>query len=327
MSLICPSGLLDEDAVALALSRLPRRLEKDYQRRLERLELGCILELALLGRLLQRGGPFLVTRWPEGGRFDGFLVRDERRFELEIKASIETRYDKNVTKMCRMIKEEIERRWPGFIGEVNLFNRFREKEEDGVKTLDIDGTAVDVMAELECAITPDGQVRRAYREYVPFRLVTKIEPLDYLKVLHSSWTLPGGHGQDVVRRTLKRALDDKNQFTGKLPAVLAVIQARDPMAALIYRGEPSVADEFFGRHPKLSAIIAVPCPSINGPATIITPDPQQLPSRVHPVLDEDLTPLADLFAVRLQVDPFWEALEEEIRQKQKDAERPLQSSG
>src|SRR5437867_640576 len=114
MSLTCPSGLLDEDAVTLALSRLPRRLEKDYQRRLERLEFGCILELALLGRLLQKSGPFLVAPWPEGERFDGFLDRDERRLELEIKASIGTQYDKNVTTMCRKIKEDIERRWPGF---------------------------------------------------------------------------------------------------------------------------------------------------------------------------------------------------------------------
>src|SRR6266571_1045712 len=141
--LTCPEGLLDADAIAGALEHLPKNLEKDYAARLQRFDFGTILELALVGRVLRNSGSFRLIPWPLGQRFDGYLDRGSRRLELEIKASIETRYDKNVTKMCRRVKEEIEGRWPGFIGEVNLFNRFRETERDGVKTLDTDGTVQD----------------------------------------------------------------------------------------------------------------------------------------------------------------------------------------
>lgn len=315
MTPACLPGQLDADAIELALSRLPARLEADYASRLASLEPGIVLELALIGRLLQKTSPFEVTPWPEDSRADVHLRKDARVVEVEIKTSISTLYDRNVEKMCLLVQERMAHRWPDFKGEVHLCNQFREKEVRGQQTLDIEGTADDVMAELLFAIDEEGNVRNIYKFFEPFRLVTKIGPLPRLKVWHSSSTLPGGHGQAVIARTLKRALDDKNQFSGRVPAVVALIQARDPDARLLHWGSPSVADEFFDRHTKLSAIIAVPCPSLNGTAVLISADDSRMVPRLHPLSEEEKRQIIELFTVQLMVHPVWIGLEEELRRR------------
>lgn len=175
------------------------------------------------------------------------------------------------------------------------------------------------MAILEKAITDDGSVAEQFRSYSPHRLVTKIGSLDRVRVRHSSWVLPGGHDEMVLERVLNRALDDRHQFSTERPALLALMLSRDPDAAPLWRGDPSLVDRYFEKYPHLSAVIGIPCPSINGAPTVIRPEPDATPARSFPISEEEARVLAESFVVRLQLSDFWEQVEKEL------ATRPLRA--
>jgi hypothetical protein len=282
------------------------RLEAEYAKKLEGPDYGTVYELAVLGRLLQKGSPFSVDPWPVNSQVDAYLRGNGLEAELEIKASLETLYEKNVRGMCDGIKKRIESRWPRFVGTVHLCNPFREKTVNGINTLDADRTSDDVMEELDKAIEADGTVRPTYRDYTPFRRVTIINPGDVVRVWHSSTTLSAAHEEDVLTRVLKRSLDDHHQFSRARPALLAIVLARDPDARPLYRDKESPAETYFRKHPHLSAIIAIPCPSINGTPTVLRPTVDLQPTRTFPLDDGSAEAIAEFFACKLQVSEFWE---------------------
>jgi hypothetical protein len=78
-------------------------------------------------------------------------------------------------------------------------------------------------------------------------------------------------------------------------------------------------DGYFKKYPHLSAVVGIPCPSINGLPVVMRPDPSLTPARTFPLSDEDANALAEFLAVRLQVSDFWEQVEREL------AARPLRA--
>jgi hypothetical protein len=261
---LIPSNEVDRPAVVRGLGLIPDWKLGDYLGKLsdDAQRLGIVHELRVLGKLAMRHiRGFAVEPCERGENFDAQLKVREVDMDLEITSLVQPAYKAAVERVCRAIERYLSGRFADQTYEVRLGNMgggFVNKiADDGAEVLDEDATLRNCIVQLEEAISSDGNVDPRWAKDRFHGPVTSVHLSRRNHAWQKSYRMPGDADVNQVRRKVLGKVD-KAQWTGRRPAVLAVVLAHDPDVDLLdQRGEDVVA-EAFARVPYLAAVIGLP---------------------------------------------------------------------